>query len=317
MQQHNLQTKSSPACGTYTSVATQFTATRFDLRLRRTNAKTQSCNNILLASPHQETPVRTLRQRKVSSAKEHLRRTASDHGYNPLLQVDIHVRPCYDAKEPKLARETLQVWREIVQRLFHGGSMPVCKITALEKAGVKSPEQIRKEDEQAVVIWKSQVDTIKTHIRQAAGNANVVAELEKMLDNCNLLWAEKIMQMEKSEGLNEAGYPSQLSLALEEKFDAALAKIQLLREADTIICQTRVGKPLLQFGSAPTVSLFGSTPRGSSFGHLTSGHDSQLAEIANTIENLKSNIGAWDILAENEELLDEEWKKVMKLISNA
>ncbi|KAE8447248.1 hypothetical protein EG329_010942 [Mollisiaceae sp. DMI_Dod_QoI] len=107
---------------------------------------------------------------------------------------------------------------------------PECK----ESQGSQTSQN--RKDEQAVSIWAKQVEGIKAHIGQATarGDEDTVKELEKMLKNCNTLWANKVEAMETRGAANELALKSP-SETLREDFQKWKKKINALIEAHKVL----------------------------------------------------------------------------------
>ena len=69
-----------------------------------------------------------------------------------------------------------------------------CRVGAERNAAAKALER----DAQALEVYRSQASTIQKHIDNAADNEELRVNLQKMLENCKVLWAEKIKKAEIS-----------------------------------------------------------------------------------------------------------------------
>ncbi|KAH7418985.1 hypothetical protein BKA64DRAFT_633690 [Cadophora sp. MPI-SDFR-AT-0126] len=114
-----------------------------------------------------------------------------------------------------------------------------CKEFKPTKDFTKSKAQIRKQDQQALAIYKSQVDRINKDIEEADGNVDLVNNLKKILGHCNEVWAEEFKKIAARDNgsIVEPGHPSSLSDALLKKFDTALSKVELLQKAELVLLE--------------------------------------------------------------------------------
>jgi hypothetical protein len=89
-------------------------------------------------------------------------------------------------------------------------------------------------DAQALEVYRSQSSTIQQHIDNAADNEELRVNLQKMLENCKVLWAEKIKKAEISAVENPIQLQSQVFI-LKDRLEkvgmmAARARILLNQE---------------------------------------------------------------------------------------
>ncbi|KAK0129937.1 hypothetical protein ONS96_000479 [Cadophora gregata f. sp. sojae] len=191
-----------------------------------------------------------------------------------------------------------------VTRILASENCVYCKHFNLADNVNQSDTQTYKNDRQALKIYESQVETIEQHIEDAGDNASLVKNMEKLLEQCNLMWAEEVKKMEKRESnsLIQPGHPASLSTALLEKFDTALSKVKLLERAEKI---------LLKRAQLPSYK-----------GQLTAARlESRCQKLNDYHAKLKRfmwtalGIGSWNNVISAEERLDCEWAGVVDLMN--
>ncbi|PVH89995.1 hypothetical protein DL98DRAFT_601547 [Cadophora sp. DSE1049] len=168
----------------------------------------------------------------------------------------------------------------------------------------KSKAQIRKQDQQALAIYESQVEKINKDIGDAEGNADLVNNLKKILSVCNVIWAEEVKNIAARENntIVELGHSSSLSAALLRKFDTALAKAKLLQKAETVLLD-RVRAP--EYKGPLNIEKFEARCQKwkEHVGNMTEAKGQALG------------VGSWEVVMSAENDLEGTWANVVKLMN--
>ena len=168
----------------------------------------------------------------------------------------------------------------------------------------KTEAQIREQEQRALDIYEAQVETLEQHIEDAGDDASVVKNMEKLLEQCNLMWADEVKKIEQRENstLVQPGHPDSLSQALQEKFNTALEKVKLLLKAENI---------LLERARSPTY-------KGRLTAEILDIRVKKWTEYAAKIKDLKRKalgLGSWDNVIAAEDELEDDWADIVKLMS--
>lgn len=76
---------------------------------------------------------------------------------------------------------------------------PYCMNQKTEKTPqqtIQSQKDHRREDEQVLDIWTTQVDIFEKQIKEAEDQTDLISHLRKILDNCHQVWADKVRKTE-------------------------------------------------------------------------------------------------------------------------
>ena len=168
----------------------------------------------------------------------------------------------------------------------------------------KSKAELRKQDQQALAMYESQVDRLSKDIVEAEGNDQLVDNLKKILNHCGALWAEAIKKIAMHDYGNivEHRHPSSLTTALGLKFDIALAKTKLLQKADLYLVD-RVRAPGYE-GALDVTKL--------------EARCLQWKEYVTKITESRGQalgVGTWEMVVSAEKDLESHWDKVVELMN--
>lgn len=168
----------------------------------------------------------------------------------------------------------------------------------------KSQVELRKQDQQVLAMYESQVDRLSKDIVEAEGNDQLVDNLKKILNHWGALMAEAIKKIAMREygKIVEPGHLSYLTTALCLKFDIALAKTKLLQKADLYLVD-RARAPGYE-GPLNATKLEARCLQWSEY----------VSKITES-RNQALGVGSWEIVVAAEKDLESHWAKVVELMS--
>ncbi len=131
--------------------------------------------------------------------------------------------------------------------IHHQGCCPpsrevidICPECKEDESDVKQKEeQATQQKKEAINLYRQQATTMKQHLINAAKNSEVRAEFEKMLENCQVLWATKIKEFEKT---NMHPPRTRVSNMFDNDLKDMKEKSELMLVFEQILCRREEGR---------------------------------------------------------------------------
>lgn len=205
-----------------------------------------------------------------------------------LLREMPRVRRSESTKQ-KQTRELLRAKEEAARKREEDARR---KVEEERNAAAKALER----DLLALEVYRSQASTIQQHIDNAADNGELRVNLQKMLENCKVLWADKIKKAEMGAVKKPIQLQSQVFMLKDR-----LEKVQLMAGRASILLNQRARNVLINH-SEKIKKL-----------------EHHFEEWTRVSKNMKKAMDTveekvWEKLDEVEKLSNSAWENAMKLM---